>query len=155
MMGYRPEVRVPPLALLLVLAVLMALAAAAWPGLIVAFPLRRTLAAGIAIAGAAAGFLGVADFRRHKTTVHPLRPQAAASLVVSGIYGVSRNPMYLGMVMLLAAWSVWLAHPVTAAGPLILAAWLQFVQIPFEERALEARFGESFEKYARDVRRWL
>ncbi len=154
-MEIRHPIRVPPLALVVILAVLMALAARAWPGLGGAFPLRRMLAAGLAIVGVTACVLGVADFRRQGTTVHPLRPDAAASLVVSGIYAKSRNPMYLGMVMLLAAWAVWLAHPVSAAGPAILAAWLHFVQIPFEERALHARFGASFEKYAREVRRWL
>jgi protein-S-isoprenylcysteine O-methyltransferase Ste14 len=150
-----PEVRLPPLAVVLLLAVLMWFSARAWPGLVLAFPFRRTLAAGIAIFGAAACVLGVADFRRHGTTVHPLQPEAASSLVVSGIYRISRNPMYLGMVVFLAAWSIWLAHPVGAAGPVILAAWLHLVQIPFEEQALRERFGEHFERYARQVRRWL
>jgi len=133
----------------------MWLAARAVPGLAVDHPGRIVLAALAATAGFAAAIAGVVQFRRAKTTVNPLRPETASSLVTGGVYRVSRNPMYLGMALILFGWAVWLGNPATVLVlPLFVAYMTRFQIIP-EERALTATFGEVFAEYRRRVRRWL
>src|SRR5436189_5567673 len=69
----------------------------------------RTLGA-IAIVLVGAGFDAAAliAFHRARTTINPLRPQSASSLVTSGVYRITRNPMYVGLVLFLCAWAAWL-----------------------------------------------
>jgi protein-S-isoprenylcysteine O-methyltransferase Ste14 len=102
--------RPPPLLVTFVLAALMWGAARAWPQL--SFDLRaaRMLAAVIALAGIAVCVFGVASFRRAQTTVDPRKPAQASALVASGVYRLSRNPMYLGFLLLLVAWGVYLSY---------------------------------------------
>ena len=107
------------------------------------------------VLGFAVALWGVIAFRVHRTTVNPLRPEQASSLVTGGIYRITRNPMYLGMAILLVGWAVALAHlgtlPLVAAFVLTLTR----VQIIPEERILQAKFGTEFEAYRRRVRRWI
>jgi protein-S-isoprenylcysteine O-methyltransferase Ste14 len=108
------------------------------------------LAAGILVAVA-----GVLEFRRARTTVNPTTPQASSSMVCSGIYSRTRNPMYLGMLLMLAAWAAWLANP---AALVVLPAFLLYLnrfQIEPEERILARLFAGEFDAYRRSVRRWL
>lgn len=138
------------------LAAVMWSSARAWPQWSLDWPSARLVAAAIALAGLVVSLLSVASFRRAGTTVNPLRPDGTTALVARGIYRHSRNPMYLGMVLCLAAWGVHLAHlPALAGGPLLFALYLNRFQIVPEERALEARFGEDYRAYRRAVRRWL
>lgn len=109
----------------------------------------------LAVAGGVVAGLGVVSFRRAQTTVNPLTPQAASSLVTTGIYRVSRNPMYLGMLLLLAAFAVFLAN---AAALIILPVFILYMnrfQITPEERALSSMFGPDFTAYTERVRRWM
>jgi len=69
------------------------------------------VALGIAIA-----LSGVVAFRRARTTVNPLKPDAASSLVESGIYRYTRNPMYVGLALALVGWAVYLAAPLALLG---------------------------------------
>lgn len=108
------------------------------------------LAAGILIAVA-----GVLEFRRVRTTVNPTTPHATSSMVRSGIFRHTRNPMYLGMLLVLAAWAVWLANPAAYA---VVPAFLLYInrfQIEPEERILAGLFAGEFDAYRRSVRRWL
>jgi protein-S-isoprenylcysteine O-methyltransferase Ste14 len=109
----------------------------------------------LAAGGIVVCILGVARFRRHDTTVLPHRPDAAARLVTDGIYRHTRNPMYVGMLMVLAGWGLWLNHLGAALLIPLCGVWLQRFQILPEERAMEARFGDEFRAYRRRVRRWL
>ena len=75
--------------------------------------------------------------------------------MTGGVFRLTRNPMYLGMALILAAWALWLGN---AGGALLLAGFVAFIgrfQIAPEERALRAHFGEEFDAYARRVRRWI
>lgn len=119
------------------------------------FPVRAGLAALLAVIGLAFLAPAAAAFRRARTTVNPLKPEAASALVVAGVYRFTRNPMYVGFASLLLAWAAWLAAPVTLLGPAFFVAYITRFQILPEERALRERFGESFEAYCRQVRRWL
>lgn len=119
------------------------------------FAARRPLAGAIAAAGVVIVTLAVARFLRARTTVSPTHPESASALVTSGIYRVTRNPMYLGLLLLLAAWAVLLAHP---APPVLLPAFvvcMNRLQIAPEESALEQHFGAKYIDYKRCVRRWL
>ena len=108
-----------------------------------------------AVIGSAFSLAGLAAFRRARTTVNPVKPQSASSLVVSGVYGVTRNPMYLGLLLLLLAWAAFLWSPWALIGPVAFVAYIDRFQIGPEERALSALFGDAYASYRRRVRRWL
>eukprot|EP01064_Diplonema_japonicum_P002148 TRINITY_DN1137_c0_g1_i1.p1 TRINITY_DN1137_c0_g1~~TRINITY_DN1137_c0_g1_i1.p1 ORF type:complete len:179 (+),score=16.27 TRINITY_DN1137_c0_g1_i1:64-537(+) len=112
------------------------------------------------ILGGAAGLLsmlaGVREFGRASTTVNPTTPGACSSLVSSGIYGYTRNPMYVGMLLCLLGWSAFLGgHPYTFFPPALFVAYLNKFQILPEERTLAKIFGAEFDTYCSVVRRWL
>lgn len=134
---------------------LMWLAAELTPALAYSVPGRAAMAAIVAGTGAAIALAGVAAFRRASTTVNPVRPEAVSSLVTSGIYRVTRNPMYLGFLLSLVGWAVWLAHPLPFCLVPLFVLYMGRFQIAPEERVLRATFGESFESYAARTRRWL
>jgi protein-S-isoprenylcysteine O-methyltransferase Ste14 len=118
------------------------------------FP-RLVLAALIAVVGIAVALGGVLSFRRARTTVNPLKPETSATLVSTGVYSITRNPMYLGMLLVLVAWAVYLSSAWSLAGPLLFALYITRFQIIPEERALDRLFGAQFAEYKRRVRRWL
>jgi protein-S-isoprenylcysteine O-methyltransferase Ste14 len=98
---------------------------------------------------------GVISFRLAKTTVNPLRPESASLLVVSGVFKISRNPMYVGFTLLLVAWCVYLSAPVLLMIVLLFTAVITRFQIIPEERAMLKLFGDEFTSYQQSVRRWL
>lgn len=112
-------------------------------------------AVGLGAVGVFVMLVGVISFHRAKTTVNPHKPETATALVTSGIYRYTRNPMYLGMLLLLLAWAVYLSSPIALIG--VLAFWLYIghFQIRPEERALAALFGGAFSEYTARVRRWF
>lgn len=118
-------------------------------------PGRIALAAALAAVGFALALSGVLAFRRARTTIHPLSPQASTQLVTSGVYARTRNPMYLGMALVLLAWSLWIAHAAGFAVTLLFVAFVTRFQIVPEERVLGERFGAAYAEYRRRVRRWI
>jgi protein-S-isoprenylcysteine O-methyltransferase Ste14 len=148
------ELKIPPAAVAFVTAGSMWGVRAAWPALTLDVPGRKALGVALAVAGGAAGLVAIADFRRARTTVNPTRPDAASSLVTTGVYARSRNPMYAGLLGVLAGWGVALGHPAALLALPGFVAYMNRFQIQPEERALRARFGEAFEAYAAEVRRW-
>lgn len=133
----------------------MWVAARAVPSLGFTPPARLGGALVLAGAGVAVALLGVASFRRAKTTVNPLHPEAASALVVTGIYRLTRNPMYLGMLLLLLGWAVYLANALAFVFPVAYIPLMNRLQIRPEETALAAKFGAAFTAYQSKVRRWL
>lgn len=115
----------------------------------------RMLAVALALLGLAIDIAGVLSFRRARTTVNPLRPANSSALVTSGIYRHTRNPMYLGMATLLAAWATWLGTPWALFGIVAFVAWITRFQIIPEERVLANLFGADFAAYRARVRRWI
>jgi protein-S-isoprenylcysteine O-methyltransferase Ste14 len=113
----------------------------------------------IAVVCAALGFVvafsGFLAFHRAKTTVSPIHPQAASSVVTDGVYGYTRNPMYVGLTALLTGWAVWLSVPWLFLGPAALMLFLTRFQIVPEERVMSSKFGREFDEYRKRVRRWL
>lgn len=149
------ELKVPPVAVFAVAALLMWAIAWLLPTLNLALPGRTPAAILAALIGGIAGVAGVVEFRRVRTTVNPLKPEAASVLVAAGIYQLSRNPMYLGLGLVLLGWGIFLANPVSLAMLFVFVSYMNRFQIVPEERALEALFGEAFKAYRSKVRRWL
>lgn len=149
------ELKVPPPVVALLVVVVMwgvSLNALSWEA---PAPVRIAVALAIAAVGAAFSVAGVIAFRRARTTVNPMKPEAASSLVSSGVYNVTRNPMYVGLLLVLVAWAAFLSSALSLFGPLAFAAYIGRFQIRPEERALSALFGAEYSAYKARVRRWL
>jgi protein-S-isoprenylcysteine O-methyltransferase Ste14 len=149
------ELKVPPLLVALIVALAMGGIASFTPTLDIDGMLRAAVAIVVAAAGIAVGLAGILAFRRATTTVNPMTPGNASSLVTGGIYRVTRNPMYVGVAIVLVAWAVFLASPWALVGVLAFVAYLTRFQIVPEEKALASRFGDAYASYAARVRRWL
>lgn len=146
------ELKVPPVLALMVAALLMWLAAKWLPD---AFLPRLPLCALLLFsAGTAVIAAGIAAFKRIGTTVNPLAPGQSSGIVSDG-YRFSRNPMYLGMVLMLAGWALWLGQAAAWLGAAGFAAYIHRFQILPEERILSAKFGAAYQTYCRNTRRWL
>jgi protein-S-isoprenylcysteine O-methyltransferase Ste14 len=94
-------------------------------------------------------------FRNAETTVNPLDPRKTSRLVTGGIYRWSRNPMYLGLALLLIGWAMDLGSLSPWLVPPLFVLVLTRVQILPEERILRERFGEGYDSYCRSVGRWI
>jgi protein-S-isoprenylcysteine O-methyltransferase Ste14 len=144
----------PPLVALLI-------AAAMWAAGHVVAPLeaprawRLGMAALLAAAGLACAVAGVLAFRRAGANIDPHRIDKGEALVTEGIYRHTRNPMYLGVALVLLGYSVYLIRPVEFLGPLAFLAFITRFQILPEERAMASKFGVRYEAYASAVRRWI
>lgn len=149
------EHKIPPPLVCLVCAGVMWYLASYAPLLDVPKSFRYIAAAGFGTAGIVVMLLGVISFHRAKTTVNPLKPETASVLVTNGIYRYTRNPMYLGMLLLLIGWAVYLSSLVALIGAFAFWLYIERFQIRPEERALAALFGNAFAKYTSQVRRWL
>ncbi|MBS1788763.1 MAG: isoprenylcysteine carboxylmethyltransferase family protein [Acidobacteria bacterium] len=149
------ELRIPPLALFVIFVLAILAAGIYIPNANVPFPGHKGLAVLVIILGWVIVGAGVIEFRRAKTTMSPFSPERTALIVSSGIYRWSRNPMYLGMMIVLfgvAAW--WSSLP----GFLFVwgfYAYMTRFQIKPEERVLLKLFGSEFSAYMVQVHRWL
>jgi len=97
----------------------------------------------------------VGMFLRARTTVNPLKPQNSRVLVIDGLYKVTRNPMYLGLFLLLLGWAFWVGNLLGLPLPFVLVWYLTTYQIKPEEHALEEIFGDQYTQYTQKVRRWI
>jgi protein-S-isoprenylcysteine O-methyltransferase Ste14 len=149
------ELKIPP-------AVLVALAALAMWGLAEAFPALRVEIPGLRWwvwsffgVGAALVALGAFEFVKARTTVDPHRPQKATRLVTGGIYRLTRNPMYLGMLLMLVGGAFALAHPLALLPPPLFVLYMNRFQIGPEERFMGEKFGDEYRAFTERVRRWI
>jgi protein-S-isoprenylcysteine O-methyltransferase Ste14 len=149
------ELKIPPLALVLLAAAFMWLLSASVPSLTWRVPFGQAIAIVVAASGGIIATLGVISFRRADTTVNPTKPQATSSLVCTGIYRYTRNPMYLGFLLVLVAWALFLANILALVPAIAFVSYMNRFQIAPEERALESMFGTEFSAYKRSVRRWV
>lgn len=149
------ELKIPPVVIVLLLGAAMTVLAHFTPAFDLAVPANRVLAAGLAGLGIGIALLGVRSFRRAGTTVNPLQPAAASQLVVAGIYRRTRNPMYLGMLLVLLGWAMFLTNALAFPAATAFIPLMNRLQIGPEERILAATFGPAFTAYQSTVRRWL
>ncbi|MGH7833817.1 MAG: methyltransferase family protein [Candidatus Binatia bacterium] len=149
------ELKVPPVAVGLFTVALMWFVSWAAPAFQLVFPVRNVLAVSLAGAGAVLAVLGVASFRRARTTVNPMKPESSSSLVQTGAYMLSRNPMYLGLLLILTGWAIFLSSGLAFLVLPVFIFYMNRFQIEPEERALTCLFGEAFVAYKSRVRKWL
>ncbi len=105
------------------------------------------------LAGWGMGLTGVVMFRRQHTNIHPFRK--ADVLVTTGVYGLSRNPMYLCLSLVLLGTWLLLGAITPVAGALVFVVAIDRWYIPAEEQMLSEQFDGVYEDYRRRVRRWL
>jgi len=106
----------------------------------------------IALIALVAAFI---QFLQARTSVNPHRPEMTTTLVTSGLYAWTRNPMYLGLSILLLGWAIKLGTLSALLGPLFFVPLIQYIQINPEEQALQMQFGRNYEQYCNRVNRWL
>jgi len=149
------ELKILPVFYVLTLGGLMAGTAWFTPGFKLALHAGRVIAAGLVSTGIIVVILGGISFRRAGTTINPRQPSSTSRLVMTGIYRVTRNPMYLGMLLLLLGWGLILSHALAFLLATAFVPIMNRMQIGPEERILTDRFGSEFVDYQTAVRRWL
>jgi len=149
------ELKIPPVAVFLLFAAVMWITAAVTADYSFNGVFRVTLIVLVLAASAVFGLAGVFSFKRAGTTVHPLKPERSSSLVTGGIYRLSRNPMYLALLLALLAWGLYLSSLYALAIAVLFAPWMNRFQIEPEERTMEKMFAQEFLDYCKATRRWL
>ncbi|WP_298439930.1 isoprenylcysteine carboxylmethyltransferase family protein [uncultured Ferrimonas sp.] len=151
------ELKLPPPLVALACAALVWPLRTYWP---LPWQLQHPLLPALALALVAAALLlaitAVVQFRRQHTTVHPFAPEQTKQVITHGVYRFSRNPMYLAMAQLPFAAGLWLQTPLY--GLLTSSVFVLFIsrfQIIPEEQALSHHFGQPYQDYLSQVRRWL
>jgi protein-S-isoprenylcysteine O-methyltransferase Ste14 len=149
------ELKIPPPALALIFGVLMWLASELVTPVALPFFVRVSVAVVIASAGLVSGVSGMRAFVGAKTTMNPFKPSATSSLVTGGVYRITRNPMYLSLLLYLLAWSVYLSTWLAVLFVPVFVVYITEFQIKPEERTLSSLFGAEYASYKERVRRWL
>lgn len=149
------ELKIPPVAVFLVLAAGMWLLSRVTPALDFGLPFAPVIAVLTAVPGLVIAIAGVREFRRRSTTVNPTKPGEASSMVSNGVYGLTRNPMYLGLAGCVLAWGLYLQNLAALACVVVFVAYMTQFQIKPEERALQNNFGDAYTRYIARVRRWI
>ena len=145
--------KIPPPVITLIGALLIYYSSAFFPHLTLAafnvLPIL-SLVSGIAVIVSA-----IKSFKDYKTTINPLKPETASSLVMNGVFKYTRNPMYLGLLLILIYLSLLFN---VVGGCLISLGFIIYItkfQIIPEEDAMEKLFGNQFLEYKQQVRRWI
>lgn len=105
------------------------------------------------LVGLLLGMAALGLFRREGTKPEPWKPSSA--LVTGGVFRFTRNPMYLGMLLLYVGGALMAGGPLTIGLLVVVFLILRFYVIGREEAYLERRFGETYAEYRERVRRWL
>ena len=147
--------KIPPPVILLLSGTIMWFVAHSDFAYPVAIPFALFAGLILAAAGVLTAATAIRQFSRAETTVNPLDPAAASKLVDSGVFARTRNPMYLGLLLILSGWAVWLQ---SASNILVLVAFVLVItelQIKPEEQALRKIFDQPYVDYCKRVRRWI
>ena len=151
----RLELKIPPDVLWVLVAGLMWLTSLRTPRLDLPTPIRVGSAVALTVAGVWFVVGARMSLDKAKTTWRPMTPGQSTSLVSTGVYGVSRNPIYLGMLLVMLGLGVALSSPVALALSVVFVLYLDRFQIEPEERALSTILGQEYQEYQTRVRRWL
>ncbi len=149
------ELKVPPVVVFFAFVAFMWLLASAVPFAGFVLPAKKPIAAGVAAVGGVFAAASILSFLRARTTLNPTQPGRAAMLVTTGVFAITRNPMYLSLLFVLAGWAIYLSN---FAAPVLIplfVAYMNRFQIKPEERALASLFGSDFDGYCKRTRRWL
>ncbi|WP_372384076.1 isoprenylcysteine carboxylmethyltransferase family protein [Vibrio sp. BS-M-Sm-2] len=149
------ELKVPPVALFILVLVASYFSAQQLNTGAVGLPFKFIiLGVGIVLSGVI-GLAGVWEFRKQKTTVNPIKVGTASTVVDSGIFGYTRNPMYLGLFILLFSFGYFFQNIFSVLLSFGFVIYMNYFQIKPEERALEQLFGAEYVDYKQKVRRWV
>lgn len=149
------ELRVPPPLVALLIAAAMWFAVPQRASFELPLLVRVVVLVVIGLAGAAIALAANLEFKRARTTINPFKPEDSSALVTSGIYRFTRNPMYVGLTLVVLGWAAFLCSVWALLGPVALVLYLSRFQIAPEERVLAAKFGAAYAEYTARVRRWL
>lgn len=149
------ELKIPPPVVALLLMSAMWGVTRVLPVLDVPDPVRVAAAVTLVLTGACFDLAAVIAFVRQHTTVNPMKPEKTSALVSSGVYRVTRNPMYVGLLCFLVAWAVYLSSAWALLGPVAFVLYINRFQIVPEENVLLIKYGASYSAYKSRVRRWL
>lgn len=145
----------PPLLHFMVYGLFSYILAANMPALGYQFVVLFWASLPMALIGLLVLLASVRSFAIAGTTVNPIEPEKAGQLVTSGLYRFTRNPMYLGMLLVLFAGAIALQNIAALSGPILYAISMTLFQIMPEERVLEENFGSAFTVYRQQTRRWF
>jgi protein-S-isoprenylcysteine O-methyltransferase Ste14 len=151
----RLESRIPPPVVVVLIGAVMAVASRSLTALPLSAPLRALVGVAIVALGSSFVARGFLTFRDAGTTIDPVHVERASALVTRGVFGRSRNPMYVGMTAMLVGWAAILGVPLLLLGPAFFVVFITKFQIVPEERAMRERFGDAYSAYASRVPRWL
>jgi len=101
------------------------------------------------------GVLGLVEFYKSSTSIDPHDPHKASHLVSNGIYSISRNPMYVGLLLILVGYGFYLGNVLVFAMLPLFMGYMNRYQIIPEENVMKEKFSEEYQKYKSEVRRWL
>ena len=149
------EVKVPPPAVALLFGLLMWLASRVVASIGIPVGARVGVAVVLASLGLTFGFAVMLSFVRARTTMNPTKPSATSSLVTGGVFRLTRNPMYLSLLLYLLGWAAYLSNWLALLLVPVFVLYINELQIKPEERALSALFGAEYASYKARVRRWL
>lgn len=149
------KLKIPPVIVFALVALIMYLIAERFEQGLIEIPFRKIILYFLFGTGALFGLVGVIQFIKNKTTVNPHSLTNTNVLVTSGFYSISRNPMYLGLLLLLLCFGVYLQNYFILIGVIIFILYMNEFQIKPEEEFLNEKFGEEYEKYKTNVRRWI
>lgn len=149
------ELKIPPAAQFLIVMAGMWLLAKYVPALSVEIPGRKLFVVLLFCLSGIVAVPAIAAFRSAGTTVDPRDPDKATRLVAHGVFRISRNPMYLGLLLLLGAWGFYLSNLLAFAGLPMFVLAMNRLQIRPEEAAMAAQFGDDYREYTESVRRWI
>jgi protein-S-isoprenylcysteine O-methyltransferase Ste14 len=149
------ELKIPPLFLTLIFGILMWWASKKFNNLSFDNLFLKTMSIMIFIFGIVIALIAVGLFRKEDTTVDPTNPKNSSSLVTNGIYGYTRNPMYLGFLSWLLGFGLFIGNPINLLFVVIFLVYMNEFQIKPEESTLCELFGEEYIEYKSRVKRWI
>jgi protein-S-isoprenylcysteine O-methyltransferase Ste14 len=152
---HRLENKIPPPAVMVIFGLLMWSIAQASPVIPIASTLQWSLIVIAFLGGIGFGVGGIRSFNKARTTINPLKPDSASSLVSTGLFNHTRNPMYVCLTLVLCSWGVFLASAWAFIGVITFILYITRFQILPEERAMMKLFGNEFTEYKNRVRRWI
>jgi len=151
----RLELKVPPILQMVIAAGLMWILAVLLPNMSIAFFASTLVALVLASIGIAVVILGVQAFLSADTTIDPRIPEQSSRLVTKGVYSISRNPMYVGFLLMLIGWGAFLFNIMSFLLLPLFVMYMNRFQITPEERYMRKKFGQEYSQYAAAVRRWV
>lgn len=151
----RFELLIPPPLVMPLVGLIMWVVSKIFPAFTFGSIQSIVVAVAVALLGLAVSLVGIVAFRRAHTTIDPKHLTETSRLISSGIYRYSRNPMYLGVLLMLVGWAIYLGNVLSLLCTFIFIAYITRFQIIPEERLLGEKFEKEFLSYQRRVRRWL